>query len=1766
MKRLKLLVFLLLLPTFILPQTTQYPYPIIFVHGISGSEETFIETMQYFESNFGWGPINVYDVVLNADDDDGSSVLNADVKWDDFYFNGDLIKVGRRNYNPDPDLCIDGWVDNNSRLYAINFMEERIRGAYGLLNDHFDHSNEAAIYKQAAALRQIIIEVLNFTGAEKVILVGHSMGGLAIREYLQRTNTGLPGGEHTWWIDQSESGHKVAKVVTIGTPHYGFDRIYSPLKMSGNIESNVFPPHFGSEAMRDMSIEVENFWTQNFNAPYLFSGSESDVYQNVLSNINFFNKDINCDGTDTNYIVGLNTSNIQPINKSDNPSIPLPPKIDYTWIVGHDASGLDDGVVTTSRQFLENKGDSIKAFINVGILLYAHLYEGAAYNAIIRGLDEPKTSDLAYVLTSTNPSYFVRSVQGFITYQTNYAVKDTDYYKFTIDIDGSLVLNCSNINFNNGMMTLLDGSLTQIASDTLPSTITQTVTSGDYYIRIVGDATSTSWENPYNLSINVNNPDPYEPNGSFVESTPIEVGMEIQSHTIYPSGDVDYLKFNVIQGYGYTIRLDEETGVDVRCAVYRNDQSQIAGLITEEYNYVSTETGINYIQVYRNAGTTTGNYTIRVLPAYWNGDSQIVYDNYYEPNPNSYCAYSLQTNGVNHFNLIHTGDEDWFRITGSQGNTYTAILSEENAADVRMAIYFENADHSLTEIAGLITTQYQWTCAQTGSYMIYVYRNGGLSEGDYKIRVNSASQTYEVNVYPTTVFMYPGDNPYKLNASSSNSTGITWSSLNEAIATVDQNGNVTPVGVGNVKIRATSNNPPNQFDEAIVYVAPIGNYEPNGSFVESTPIEVGMEIQSHTIYPSGDVDYLKFNVIQGYGYTIRLDEETGVDVRCAVYRNDQSQIAGLITEEYNYVSTETGINYIQVYRNAGTTTGNYTIRVLPAYWNGDSQIVYDNYYEPNPNSYCAYSLQTNGVNHFNLIHTGDEDWFRITGSQGNTYTAILSEENAADVRMAIYFENADHSLTEIAGLITTQYQWTCAQTGSYMIYVYRNGGLSEGDYKIRVNSASQTYEVNVYPTTVFMYPGDNPYKLNASSSNSTGITWSSLNEAIATVDQNGNVTPVGVGNVKIRATSNNPPNQFDEAIVYVAPIGNYEPNGSFVESTPIEVGMEIQSHTIYPSGDVDYLKFNVIQGYGYTIRLDEETGVDVRCAVYRNDQSQIAGLITEEYNYVSTETGINYIQVYRNAGTTTGNYTIRVLPAYWNGDSQIVYDNYYEPNPNSYCAYSLQTNGVNHFNLIHTGDEDWFRITGSQGNTYTAILSEENAADVRMAIYFENADHSLTEIAGLITTQYQWTCAQTGSYMIYVYRNGGLSEGDYKIRVNSASQTYEVNVYPTTVFMYPGDNPYKLNASSSNSTGITWSSLNEAIATVDQNGNVTPVGVGNVKIRATSNNPPNQFDEAIVYVAPIGNYEPNGSFVESTPIEVGMEIQSHTIYPSGDVDYLKFNVIQGYGYTIRLDEETGVDVRCAVYRNDQSQIAGLITEEYNYVSTETGINYIQVYRNAGTTTGNYTIRVLPAYWNGDSQIVYDNYYEPNPNSYCAYSLQTNGVNHFNLIHTGDEDWFRITGSQGNTYTAILSEENAADVRMAIYFENADHSLTEIAGLITTQYQWTCAQTGSYMIYVYRNGGLSEGDYKIRINFDNQPTTFTLSVLINNGWNMVSTPGLHPTNQNVTTWWSGKDPAAGVFRFSGGYLPVTTTIPGQGYWMKHLGKAITHITSRQEFRL
>jgi len=91
------------------------------------------------------------------------------------------------------------------------------------------------------------------------------------------------------------------------------------------------------------------------------------------------------------------------------------------------------------------------------------------------------------------------------------------------------------------------------------------------------------------------------------------------------------------------------------------------------------------------------------------------------------------------------------------------------------------------------------------------------------------------------------------------------------------------------------------------------------------------------------------------------------------------------------------------------------------------------------------------------------------------------------------------------------------------------------------------------------------------------------------------------------------------------------------------------------------------------------------------------------------------------------------------------------------------------------------------------------------------------------------------------------------------------------------------------------------------------------------------------------------------------------------------------------------------------------------------------------------------------------------------------------------------------------------------------------------------------IAFYLISGSHENDigwYIDDVRIEGISPTFPLTVSIDDGWNMVSIPGLHPLNQDVDTWWPGL--TGGVFKFSGGYVPVDTAETGEGYWMKHTG--------------
>ena len=510
----KILIKILLIIIITSTSTTaaKLPYPLIFIHGITGSDKTFQITMEYLRDNYNLGPINVFDIVLNADNDKSKSNIETDVKWEDFTLNNYYFNLGRRSFAEDIENFSDGWSLNDlSNIYAINFKEERIRGNEGI-NNYFDQSNQAGIFKQGKALSVMINEVLNFTSAKKVILVGHSMGGLAIREYLQRKDD---KGKRRWWVDpDTENGHKVARVVTIGTPHLGSNSWVDPTRLRRAARSGITDLNGTSEALRDLKYSYDSYTNcddQNPVGIYLFGGNEHCIAGKSF-NKTFNNVDINCNGSENDDIIGLNKGTTY------NPEMSLPLNIYYTWIISNSNGGelfycakVDcddeppgDGAVLYEKQWLYENNTSVPAGKSYMMSINTkHTEEAQNYQAIIQALDEPNDTNLAYEIN------LGETITGFINIQADNESDDHDIFKISNPAPAHLAIYYVKINCSNNIvyeLSAIDPSyniLTGNSIYTFPYDLSFYISPSfsHFYIKISGKPFKESYKYPYTIHI-----------------------------------------------------------------------------------------------------------------------------------------------------------------------------------------------------------------------------------------------------------------------------------------------------------------------------------------------------------------------------------------------------------------------------------------------------------------------------------------------------------------------------------------------------------------------------------------------------------------------------------------------------------------------------------------------------------------------------------------------------------------------------------------------------------------------------------------------------------------------------------------------------------------------------------------------------------------------------------------------------------------------------------------------------------------------------------------------------------------------------------------------------------------------------------------------------------------------------------------------------------------------------------------------------------------
>lgn len=413
------------------------PYPIIFVHGLVGDETSWSVIKDFLETNYGLTYGKRMDFCLNQDGDYSTSDLSTDYK--DYTNYDDLHRI------------------NKGDFYIINFDVDN----YGTPHDIDLLSNQSAIVKQGKALKDAVKHVLEITEKDKVILIGHSMGGLAVREFIR-----------------SHFNNDVAKIVTIGTPHYGSDLARQILFIA---EKLIDFPVLSSlvAGLADLDTKSDAVRDLNPNSIYLFGGDESSVSEF------YYCSDVNCNGSTIDFITGLN---------EDYKNLEM---VARTYIVSRYSKifGLNgDGIVAVSSQYISPNDTIMTDRFHLG-----EDGESKDVYSIIRGLDEPHEKELAYELGINIIN------KGFITFNAFNSALDVDLYKIKIEKDGILTLTFEG-NENTGItrIILMDVETNPLITiNNISEKLEYNVAPGTYYLQIRGLAKSgedASYKNPYTIN------------------------------------------------------------------------------------------------------------------------------------------------------------------------------------------------------------------------------------------------------------------------------------------------------------------------------------------------------------------------------------------------------------------------------------------------------------------------------------------------------------------------------------------------------------------------------------------------------------------------------------------------------------------------------------------------------------------------------------------------------------------------------------------------------------------------------------------------------------------------------------------------------------------------------------------------------------------------------------------------------------------------------------------------------------------------------------------------------------------------------------------------------------------------------------------------------------------------------------------------------------------------------------------------------------------
>jgi uncharacterized alpha/beta hydrolase family protein len=271
--------------------TSLYSTNILFVHGLNSNANTFIAMAKEIAKSKGEDKILKLGIQHNVSDalcyDINDSLISC--KDEKFASNNtfkiiyglteDKFSVSGIFYK-----LIDINTSSTETDYSLN-SEHKITNAtkfnYHVIVMNFSNSKNLSFKAQGKELANLIKTIKNITDDNNFILVGHSMGGIAIREYVQN------------YLD---SNITIAGIITIATPHLGV-----PIEISndyfGASGRNLY---VNSEAIQQLNEFNKSIYNKIPFISFVISGYDKYIW-------------------DGDYISGSNDDGVVPANSQVPP-------------------------------------------------------------------------------------------------------------------------------------------------------------------------------------------------------------------------------------------------------------------------------------------------------------------------------------------------------------------------------------------------------------------------------------------------------------------------------------------------------------------------------------------------------------------------------------------------------------------------------------------------------------------------------------------------------------------------------------------------------------------------------------------------------------------------------------------------------------------------------------------------------------------------------------------------------------------------------------------------------------------------------------------------------------------------------------------------------------------------------------------------------------------------------------------------------------------------------------------------------------------------------------------------------------------------------------------------------------------------------------------------------------------------------------------------------------------------------------------------------